>query len=84
MQSSRFSFLFFLLQRQLWCVWGKVVCVVRVIVNVMVKRGGGESPAQNEVWQAIEFLKKGGETAVHWLVRLFSICMAQGEGPEDW
>lgn len=31
---------------------------------------------------AIEFLKKGGDHVVHWLVRLFDVCMAQGEVPE--
>ena len=31
-----------------------------------------------------EFLKKGGESMLEWLVRLMNICFAKGMVPVDW
>ena len=33
---------------------------------------------------AVEFIKKGGDCVVDWLVRIFNVCMGRGEVPEDW
>ena len=33
---------------------------------------------------AVEFLKKGGDSVVEWLVRLFNVCFVAGMVPVDW
>lgn len=33
---------------------------------------------------SVEFIKKGGDCVVEWLVKIFKVYMDQGELPEDW
>ncbi|XP_071512677.1 uncharacterized protein [Panulirus ornatus] len=52
------------------------------VVKALRKMKAGKAAGLDSI--AVEFIKKGGDCIVDWLVRLFNVCMTHGEVPEDW
>ena len=52
------------------------------ICEAVRKLKGGKSPGIDEV--AVEFLKRGGECVLEWLVRMFNGCFREGKVPKEW
>ena len=46
------------------------------------KLNGGKSPGVDEIMG--EYFKRGGESVVEWLARMFNGCFCEGEEPKEW